>query len=125
MTTTDTNTTAASIEDTIRTTLEQAGYGSYMRQAAPVVTALVEREKALASTLVDYAVDQGDADEDEIKSYLREVGMTLADDPAPEAEESTEEPAGAGDPSIAAALQEIKSTLDGLTSFARANGYRG
>jgi hypothetical protein len=117
-TTTQNNT--ATIEATIEGALRTAGLSTYQRQAQPVIQALVEREQAIAERLLDYATDNG-ASTDEVAAMLADLGMSLKPE-EPETEEVAE-PAEQGD--VATALANIQRTLEGLTQFARANGYRG
>jgi hypothetical protein len=117
---TTTNTAAATIETTIEGALRTAGLSAYQRQAQPVITALVEREQAIAEKILDYAEDQG-ANTDEVTSLLTSLGVALK--PEEPETEAVAEPAGQGD--VATALANIQRTLDSLTQFARSNGYRG
>lgn len=115
--------TVPAIDAVVQRSLRDSGYGSYFSYAGAVVEALQKRERGIAEMLVDYAVDAG-ADQVEIRSYLREIGMTVAeDDPEPEDGESAE-------PEdvltrIDARLNSLVETVDGLAQFARNNGYRG
>jgi vacuolar-type H+-ATPase subunit I/STV1 len=112
-----------SIEQAIRTALNGRGMGSYFDQyARPVVVALNARETDLSERLVDYAVDAG-GDAAEVRAYLREIGMAVADEPEDEADD--EDGSDESNTRIASTLERIERTLEGLTSFARANGYRG
>lgn len=120
VTTTEQETTV-SIQQTVEQTLTRTGYGSYMRQAGPVVEALVARETGLAEKLIDYAVDAG-AEEDEIRAYLTEIGMSV---PAQPVEEDDDEEDEEDNSDILRGLRRIEDRIDSLTEFARANGYRG
>ena len=116
------NETTQTIEATIEGALRTAGLSSYQRQAQPVITALVEREQGMAEKLVTYAIDNG-ASEEEVTQMLKDLGMSVKD-PEPETVEAPAAEAN-GQTDVAAALANIQQTLEGLTSFARANGYRG
>lgn len=117
---TTTQNTGTTIEATIEGALRTAGLSTYQRQAQPVIQALVEREQAIAERLLDYAQDNG-ASTDEVTAMLTDLGMSLK----PEEPETVEAPASNGQGDVAAALANIQRTLEGLTQFARANGYRG
>jgi len=129
MSTTQNDTRSASISDTIQQALQTAGYGSYMSYARLVIEALESREKAIASQLIDYAVDN-DASEEEVRTYIAETGMSVPDpeveEEETEDEESTEESSDTGAMGrIEQLLTNLTGQVDGLTQFARNNGYRG
>ena len=123
MTSTTQNETT-SIEQTIREALNNAGYGSYISYARPVVEALVAREKRIASSLIDYAIDN-DASEEEVRTYISETGMAVPDLVADQ-DENTEDDSDTGALGrIEQALTNLTGRIDSLTQFARSNGYRG
>ena len=114
--------TVRPIDATIRQSLQEGGYGSYFSYAGSVIAALHRREMALSTMLIDYAVDAG-ADETEVRSYLREIGMAVADAQPSEDDESAE-------PEdiltrIDARLNGLVEKVEGLAQFARNNGWRG
>ena len=121
-----TTTAVRSIEDTIREVLTANGHEAYLRFADPVIGALTTREMNLGEKLVDYAIDAG-ADSTEVRAYLSEIGMAVAEPDPWVVDEDDEEDADdeAGEAQIAAALDRIERRLDNLTDFARRNGYRG
>lgn len=115
-----------SIAQTVRSAMNGRGQGSYYDSyATPVVAALVDRETELSERLIDYAVDAG-ASAAEVRDYLRQIGMAVAADAEPEEEE---EPDNDEDTSalgrIEQTLNRLATRIDGLTDFARRNGYRG
>lgn len=118
--TSTTQNTPATIESTVETSLRTAGYSTYLRQAQPVVDALVAREQAICEKLLDFASENG-AETDEVTELLTSLGLSLK----PEEPETV--PAGfAGEQTdVATALASIQRSLEGLTAFARQNGYRG
>ena len=71
--------------------LQDAGYGSYMTYARPVVEALIAREKRIASSLIDYAIDN-DASEEEVRTYIAETGMAVPDPMSDEPEPEVDDP---------------------------------
>ena len=110
----------AGISQTVQRALQDAGYGSYIAYAGPVIEALTARETAMADKLVDYAVDAG-ADLDEVQRYLREIGMIV-----PHVEEDIEDEVETTTLSrIENSLGAIARQIESLTQFARSNGYRG
>jgi len=109
----------AGISQTVQRALQDAGYGSYIAYAGPVIEALTARETAMADKLVDYAVDAG-ADLDEVQRYLREIGMIV-----PHVEESEDEVETTTLSRIENSLGAIARQIESLTQFARSNGYRG
>jgi hypothetical protein len=127
MSTTQNDTTSASISDTIQQALQQAGYGSYVSYARPVVEALEAREKEIASQLIDYAIDY-DASEEEVRTYIAETGMAVPDPVVEDEEDEEDEPESADTGAIGRVerlLTSLTERIDSLTEFARTNGYRG
>lgn len=118
------NETVRSINDTIQRALQEAGYGSYFSYARPVVEALTRRETDLSEKLIDYAVDAG-ADADEVKAYLREIGMAVTPDPTPEPEVDESDDEDSVLARIDERLATLAATVESLSRFARDNGYRG
>jgi len=122
------NETTRPISETIQQALQDAGYGSYMSYAQPVIAALTAREEAITEKLVGYAEANG-ADTEEVTAMLNDLGMAVRA-PEPEAEESDEndgsdEGDGSDNSRIASALGRIEEQISRLTDFARRNGYRG
>ena len=109
------------ITQTVRAALNSAGYGSYISYAGPVIEALTARETDLSEKLVDYAVDAG-ADGDEVRNYLREIGMAVTVI-EPEPEDTDDSDTGALG-RIEQLLTHLTGRVDNLTDFARRNGYR-
>lgn len=124
MSTTQNETHIDSISATVQAALQNAGYGSYMTYARPVVEALDTREREIASLLIDYAVDAG-ADADEVKAYLREIGMAVTPDPEPEVEDDESDDEDSVLARIDERLATLAATVESLSQFARNNGYRG
>lgn len=123
------------INETVQTTLSNAGYGQYQQYAAPVVTALVNREQEIVGRLIQFA-ERSDLDVSQVREALVGCGMHMPVERAPEPEtmqapmqtgEAT--PVGAGVEQalvgISNTLAGITATLNGLTEFARRNGYSG
>ena len=120
------------IESTVRTALQQAGYGSYMTYAQPVIAALTAREQAATEALIGKANDL-DLDEDEVRDAIKATGLSVKDpEPEPEdadpmfmdADKVDDRNTGALD-RIEASLSRLTATVSSLTDFARRNGYRG
>jgi len=112
----------AGISQTVQRALQDAGYGSYIAYAGPVIEALTARETAMADKLVDYAVDAG-ADLDEVQRYLREIGMIIPTRETSATEEDEVETTTLS--RIENSLGAIARQIESLTQFARSNGYRG
>lgn len=120
--------TVRPINETIREALQDSGYGSYISYAGPVIEALQQRERELSSLLIDYAVDAG-ADETEVRAYLREIGMVVAE-PQSEPEDQrleSDEDSMTEDvlTSLDAKINSIAEMVNSLAQFARSNGFRG
>jgi hypothetical protein len=116
----------STIEETVASTLNERGQSGYSQYAAPVVTALVNREQQIVGHLIEFARQQ-DLNVDAVREALTEAGMHM---PPPAAvPDST--PRMDGDPAqqdsndLGAVLGRIEETLSGLVGFARENGYRG
>jgi|SRR5262245_28627855 len=73
-----------SIQETVEDALGQFNYERYQSYAAPVVAALVQRERDIFTSLVSAGVTMG-GDADVVKAALVEVGLTA---PAPQVAES-------------------------------------
>ena len=113
----------SSIQETVDTSLSAAGYGQYGQYAAPVVTALVNREQQIVGRLIEVAQNT-DLDTAAVRDVLQEIGMHMP--PAPVENTQTPfdaTPAPEGD--LAGTLGRIEQALTGLTAFARQNGYNG
>ena len=112
------------ITQTVRSALNNAGYGSYISYAGPVIEALTARETDLSEKLIDYAVDAGGS-ADEVRHYLREIGMAVTvieeDEPEVEPEVTSKKK---GKQSKRELLERLSAQVDSLTDFARRNGYR-
>jgi vacuolar-type H+-ATPase subunit I/STV1 len=100
------------IEQTVETTLRNAGYGSYVNQARPVVEKLRVREQEISDRLLEMATTAG-LDSDEARRLLVEAGIEVRPEPEPEPE------------TVEQTLASIKRSIEELTAFARSNGYRG
>lgn len=98
-----------SINNTVTTALTNNGLGQYDRHAAPVVTALIEREQGIYNSLMEAAVAKG-LPRNEAVRLFEGVGLH-----APTQDAAAE----VGD--LAALSQQVNS----LVTFARANGFRG
>lgn len=108
------------INETVTSTMRARGYDSYMSYAAPVVTALVDREHQICGHLIRFGQTKG-LSENEVREALRECGMEV---PVPQPAQSAQAaPAESND--LATVLSRIENTLSGLTQFARDNGYTG
>lgn len=113
----------STINQTVTETLAATGYGSYNQYAAPVVTALVNREQEIVGRLLTFA-EQTDLDVDTVRTALGEAGMHMPPQAAQAPQTADGGTAGAtGD--LAATLGRIEQALSGLTQFARQNGYGG
>jgi hypothetical protein len=115
-----------SIEETVRTALNERGYSSYMNVAQPVIEKLAERERGITEQLLSLAGDLG-ADTDDVRGRLAELGLTLPavsvlDDDDDDEEDDAPEPDGSD---TSSKLDAIMARLDSLTAFARRNGYSG
>jgi len=113
------------ISETIQQALQDAGYGSYMSYAQPVIAALTAREEAITEKLVGYAEANG-ADTEEVTAMLNDLGMAVkAPEPEADNEDGSDESDGSDNSRIASALGRIEEQISRLTDFARRNGYRG
>ena len=72
------------IEATVQTSLQSAGYGSYGSYATPVVAALVEREEGIFTSLLEAGQALG-ASESAIREVLTASGLSV---PRPRAVET-------------------------------------
>ena len=122
-----------SINDTVRDQLSSHGLGQYQSQVRPIVDTLVQREAAIAGEIITYAASQG-LHPDEARRMLSDLGMhvpalepvsvmTGSSTPQPGTVASAE---AANNPvTTDELLARISQQLDGLTAFARENGYQG
>lgn len=119
---TTTQNAPATVQSTVEEGLRTAGYSTYLRQAQPVVDALVAREQAICESLLDFAETNG-ASTDEVTEFLTGLGLSLKPE---EPETAAEAPAQEGDAlaRIEASLSTLTATVTSLTDFARRNGYR-
>lgn len=102
-----------SINTVVETSLRESGRGAYISYAAPVVSALTEREQEIAENLIQFAVSKG-LSQEEAKAAVEQAGLTLPVEPEPEpvaVEAST--------------LSSLQRSIESLTRFARQHGYRG
>jgi pyrimidine deaminase RibD-like protein len=117
-----------SIHETVQQSLNASGYGQYQTYAAPVITALVDREHQIVGHLVQFARDKG-LSEAEARQALAQCGMDVptvqavsyADAPAP----AVPTPEPESDDPVLRMLGDIQRQLASLTQFARDNGYQG
>ena len=121
----------STISETVNTTLNANGLGSYMSHARPVVDALQTREAEIAESLIGFATSAG-MPEVEAVAAIREAGLYLPPPPvATLASADMQNQAGSeprhraeGDNDLAATLARINDTLEDLAGFARQNGWR-
>lgn len=99
----------STINETVTTALANNGLRQYERQAAPVVQALVQREQAIAATLIQAAVDNG-IDRDQAVRVFEGAGLAL-----PQGQNAV----GGDD------LGSIRASVDSLVAFARRHGFNG
>lgn len=113
----------STINEVVDQTLQANGRGEYAQYAAPVVTALVNREQEIVGTLIEFA-QNSDLDVEGVRSALAQAGLHMP--VAAQQEDVAAATVGESlDAGIASALARIEQVLTGLTTFARANGYRG
>jgi|SRR5215468_6582230 len=118
-----------SIDDVIGSEMRDRGLGTYAVQARPIIEVLLERERRLSEAIIDFAVAEG-MEEQAARDSLRGLGMEVRSQQPVAVMTGTVASAAAAnaenpDDPVAVALARINQTLDGLTQFARANGYRG
>lgn len=106
------------IQDTVQQSLNSAGYGSYQQYAAPVVTALVNREQEIVGRLIQFA-EGSDLDVNAVRQALDECGMHMP------AQQQNQQATSGETPDLAQTLVNINNTLAGLAQFARQHGYQG
>lgn len=112
-----------SIATTVQESLNNAGLSQYQNHAAPVVEALVTREREISEGIISAGVSAG-LSADTVKSALADLGVEVT--PAPEVAQANGATIGQTvDAGVASALAQIQRTLDSLSQFARSNGYRG
>lgn len=115
---------STTIEETVRTTLNERGQSGYMDYARPVVEKLTERERDISEQLLTIASDLG-ADPDDIKAQLSNLGMAVPVDPMPEDDEPELTLDDDAIEEIRQSLRTITGQITSLTTFARRNGYTG
>lgn len=101
------------VRETVHNALLIHGLSSYERQAEPVVAALEEREREIASSLIAFATGKG-LSRTEAERAISEAGLSV---PTPEATTVAE-----GD--LASEVSSLKSTVERLVGFAQRHGYR-
>jgi hypothetical protein len=111
-----------SINETVNQSLRQAGYGSYGQYAAPVVSALVDREQQIVGQLIQFATQNG-LSEEQARDTLRNIGMEVPT-PQPQMTQQSQQQ-GQGDGDLAATLSRIEQALSGMDRWARTQGYNG
>lgn len=113
------------INETVQSAMNTAGLSGYTQHVAPVVTALVNREQQIVGSIIEVARNS-DLDVNAVRSTLANAGLHMPAEPTQvlDAEPVTLTPGGQ-DMDIAAVLARIETTLAGLTTFARRNGYSG
>jgi hypothetical protein len=116
-----------SIEETIRASLTQHGYDSpaVLEYAVPVITALENRERRITTTLLAYATAEG-FNVEAVRQALDNAGLVvprtgvtpgMPDDPFVDQPLTGQH--------LAETLERLSRQIDSLTTFARANGFRG
>lgn len=114
------------VAEIVTETLQSEGRAQYVSYASGVISAIEEKVDGAVAHLTDFAVSRG-LSEEQIESVLIEAGLVT---PEPEAEQVEEfETIGEGIDAviatIAASMQEVNQTLNGLVGFARNHGFRG
>lgn len=97
----------SSVRDTVITTMQSAGLGSYASQAGPVITALENRESEIVDNLISFASENG-MDKATSLRALNDCGLTVS----PQAVDGVSE-----DPRIAAmeaTMAEVQAALRSL-----------
>lgn len=122
------------INDTVNSALRERGYGSYVSAAQPIIDVLTDRERQISDQLLSYAQDMG-ADPSDVREKLAELGMVVS--PNAIVEDDDDDDDMSAEPShldeteptaierIELLLNGMAERLNGLTAFARQNGYRG
>lgn len=67
---------AAGIREVVEEGLNRQSLGQYTRHAAPIVSALEDRESAIADSLIEFATENG-MSRDAAVSAMRNVGLTM------------------------------------------------
>ena len=111
------------INETVTTALQNAGLSQYQQNAAPVVTALVNREQGIVGSIIEIA-QQSDLDVAGVRTVLANAGLHMPPE-APVATHLDATPVDVQATDLAAVLGRIEQTLTGLTTFARNHGYNG
>lgn len=111
------------IQETVRDELIRQNLGHYQSHARPVIEALERRERDMCERIITFATSKGLTREEATES-LRQIGMTVPQ-PVRVGSVASASQANAEGGDLAAVLQRITDQLDGLTSFARDNGYSG
>jgi hypothetical protein len=101
-----------SINDTVNTGLRNAGLTQYADQAAPIVTALVQREEQGIARLIEVAKAEG-LSEAKVRAAFNDLGAHV---PAEAAAEG-------GD--VERRLSALERTVERAVAFARRNGFPG
>jgi hypothetical protein len=125
-----------SITQTVEQALVSTGLSSYRNAAQPIITRLEERERRLSQEIITFATGEG-MSLDTARQQLTALGMAVPmlqpvstmTGTAPEAPPPVGSVASAdaqnNPPSTEDLLARIAQQLDGLTQFARDNGYQG
>lgn len=104
------------ITETVQSALTEAGNGSYMSYAAPVIAALEAREQEITDALTEIAVDKG-LSSDEANAVLVQAGLVQ---PAPEPEAAL----GEDSLSLQAEVSRLGGLVQRLIDAAAARGLR-
>lgn len=115
--------TTSTIEETVQSTLQSRGQGSYLSYAAPVVQALVEREQGISATLIEKATE-ADLDFD-VKAFLTEIGLSVTPEPEPEPEPEAATEDEGDLAAIRRMLGSLAEKVEAMTTFARRHGFNG
>lgn len=112
----------SNVREVVIEAMQEHGMAGYVNQAGPVLDVLVERDSDIADSLIEAGVGLG-APEERVRSLMIEVGLLPAPLVAVSSNGNTESAEGGDD--VMGMLRSIQSSIEGLTTFARANGYRG
>lgn len=119
----------SSINDTVATSLREAGNASYLGYAGPVISQLVEREQTISERLLAYAGDLG-ANVGEVRTYLSGLGMAVPDEETDSDEDTDDEADEDMDladqvSALTEAVRSLTGTVNQMATFARRHGFSG
>lgn len=113
--------TVPSINDTVKTTINDLGYGlgEYEPAATALIEALQERENSIAEQIIESA-DNRYGYGNQAKEVVVDAGLYLKPEPVvvPEPEEAPAEAPAAGDVPVEERLARLEGAINALVGFA-------